>query len=58
MLCAWLAAATVCLRWDNAHTSLCHAPGAVKTVVAAVLGVAVFMGVQKLLKICAPHSCP
>jgi membrane-associated phospholipid phosphatase len=58
MLCAWLATATVCLRWDNAHTRFAMPQGAVKTVVAAVLGVAVFMGAQALLKISAHALLP
>jgi hypothetical protein len=58
MLCTWLATATVCLRWDNAHTRFAMPQGAVKTVIAAVLGVAVFMGVQALLKISAHALLP
>jgi membrane-associated phospholipid phosphatase len=58
MLCIWLATATVCLRWDNAHTRFAMPQGAVKTVIAAVLGVAVFMGVQALLKISAHALVP
>jgi membrane-associated phospholipid phosphatase len=58
MLCIWLATATVCLRWDNAHTRFAMPQGAVKTVIAAVLGVAVFMGVQALLKISAHALLP
>ena len=58
MLCAWLATATVCLRWDNAHTRFAMPQGAVKTVAAALLGVAIFMAAQALLKLSAHALLP
>lgn len=58
MLCAWLATATVCLHWDNAHTRFAMPQGAVKTVASALLGVAIFMAAQTLLKLSAHALLP
>lgn len=58
MLCTWLATATACLYWDKRHTRFAVPEGAAKTVAAAAIGVAVFMGVQVLLKISAHAFAP